>query len=308
MPAYSEEMTIISPTANRDNDTRIRRHIEVLVGIVTHNRHSELKKAIESALQQSYSQCRVVVLDDGSDDETPTLASKYPGVRWLRWESSQGYLAARNYLMLDTDSDFYLSLDDDAWFTGTDEIGIAVQHMEKNPRVAAVAFDILSPDRRTPCPRSSHRLTHMFIGCGHLLRMSAVRECGFYVPAPGRYGAEEVDMCLRLFDRGWEIHYLPGVHIWHDKSAVARDIAGQYRSGVCNDLVLAARRCPFPLVIGVIPFKFLSHIRFAAKSNLTRACWEGLGLFVRRAGDVWRSREPVRTGTYIDWIRLSYKS
>jgi hypothetical protein len=93
--------------------------------------------------------------------------------------------------------------------------------MEMNPKVAAVAFDILSPDRKKATLRSEPRPTHMFIDCGHILRISAVRECGFYVPGPGFYGSEEMDLCLRLLDRNWEIHFLPGVHIWHDKTTVA---------------------------------------------------------------------------------------
>ena len=196
------------------------------MGIVTHNRAGILPKAIQSALSQSYPHVEVVVLDDGSDDGTSELQSDFPAVQWFRWESPRGYLEARNQLMRDSDADFYVSLDDDAWFIDGDEISIAVQHMEMNPRVAAVAFDILSPDCEKPSPRSEPWPTHMFIGCGHILRTSAVRECGFYAPAPGPYGSEEIDLCIRLLDRNWEIHFLPGVHIWHDKTTAARDRRG----------------------------------------------------------------------------------
>jgi len=290
---------------NRENYVATNGSGEVLVGIVTRNRYKVVTKAIESALRQRYSRLRVAVLDDGSEDETPQLRFNYPAVRWTRWERSRGHLEARNFLMRDGEADYYVSLDDDAWFMHGNEISIAMQHMETNPKVGAVAFDILSPDREKASPRMEPRPTRVFIGCGHILRISAVRECGFYVPGPGLYGSEESDLCIRLLDRNWEIHFLPGVHIWHDKTTVARDIAAQHRSGVCNDLAFAARRCPFPLVLGIMPIKVINHVRFAARNHLVRPCLAGLGLFLNCALDVLNSREPVRASTFKEFIRRS---
>jgi GT2 family glycosyltransferase len=281
---------------------------EVLIGIVTHNRGGVLPKAIESALSQRYPRLRVAVLDDGSEDDTPMLRSRYPAVHWNRWERSQGYLEARNYLMRSTNADFYLSLDDDAWFVNGDEISLAVQYLEMNPRVAAAAFDILSPDRQVMTGRSEPGPTHIFIGCGHVLRISAVRECGFYVPGPALYGSEEMDLCLRLLDRNWEIHFLPGVHIWHEKTTLARDIAAQHRSGVSNDLAFAARRCPFPLVLGIMPVKLINQILFSLRNHLLKSCLAGFALFFSRAFDVWRTREPVRARTFLEFIRRAHQT
>jgi GT2 family glycosyltransferase len=209
--------------------------------------------------------------------------------------------------MRESNADFYLSLDDDAWFMNDDEISIAVRHMETNPRIAAAAFDILSPDREKASPRSEPLPTHLFIGCGHLLRTSAVRECGFYVPGPGLYGSEEMDLCIRLLDRNWEIHFLRGVNVWHDKTSLARDSAEQYRSLVSNDLAFAARRCPFPLVLAIMPVKAINHLRFAAANHMLKSYFAGFGLFCSRALQVWRSREPVRTRAFVEFIRRSRK-
>src|ERR1700686_5279446 len=138
MLGSSDQMTISTSVQKRDdNHAGARGFREVLVGIVTRNRCRLLPKAIESSLSQGYQQLLVAVLDDGSDDDTPQLRSKYPAVRWIRWEQSSGYLEARNYLMRDSDADFYFSLADDAWFLNGDEIVIAAQYMEMNPKVAA---------------------------------------------------------------------------------------------------------------------------------------------------------------------------
>ena len=127
----------------------------------------------------------------------------------------------------------------------------------------------------------------------------------FISPAPGVYGSEEKDLCVRLLDQHWDIHLLPGVHIWHDKAMVARDLAAQHRSGVCNDLVFALRRCPAPLVFGVLPVKLLNHVRFSIYHKLGRPCLGGCGLFLRHALKVCKGRAPVRAATFREFIRRS---
>jgi GT2 family glycosyltransferase len=277
----------------------------VLVGIVTHNRAAILPKAIQSALSQTYRLLEVAVLDDGSGDTTPNLKSRFPEVKWNRWESTRGYLEARNHLMRTAKTDYYISLDDDAWFLNGDEIALAVEHLEAHPKVAAVAFDIVDPDHAQVTPRSGYRPTHMFIGCGHVIRLSAARESGYYVHGPGPYGSEEKDLCLRLLDRNWEVHLLPGIHVWHDKTSVARDLPAQHRSGVCNDLTFALRRCPFPLILGILPIKLLSHLWFSAGHRLLKSCLAGISLFCSHSLHVWGSREPVRAETFAEFMRRS---
>lgn len=277
----------------------------VRVGIVTRNRAESLPKAIRSTLAQSYPNTQVVILDDASEDTTPALRSRFPQLEWRRFESSRGYMEGRNELMRTPGADYYISLDDDAWFINGDEIAIAVEYLEENPRVAALAFDILSPDRPHSRLRSTPRPAHIFIGCGHVLRTSAVAAAGFYTACPGAYGSEEKDLCLRLLDQGWDVRLSPGLHVWHDKSPAARDRFAQYRSDVCNDLAFALRRSPLHIAGAMLPMKVLAHLRFALSHRLLTACLEGIGLFSRTAAATWRARQPVRTRTLFEFVRRS---
>lgn len=278
---------------------------QVRVGIVTRDRAAALPRAIRSALSQSYPNTQVVVLDDGSDDTTPALRCEFPLAEWRRFESSRGYIEGRNELMRAAGADYYVSIDDDAWLVNGDEIETAVDYLEENAGVAALAFDILSPDRPHSRPRSVPRPIHMFIGCGHVLRTSAVAAAGFYTASPGTYGSEEKDLCVRLLDRGWDIRLFPGVHVWHDKTVLARNQEAQHRSGVCNDLAFALRRCPLPMLLGIFPIKLFNHIRFSIAHELFEPCIAGIGLFSRHALPVWRAREPVRSRTFREFVRRS---
>ena len=145
----------------------------------------------------------------------------------------------------------------------------------------------------------------MFIGCGHVLRLSVVKDLGGYAEFPGAYGAEEKDFCLRLIDAGYGIIRLDGVHVWHDKASLARELSKQHRSGVCNDLALALRRVPVGLVILVIALKITKHLVFAIRGGLLRACLQGIRDFTFAAPDLWHARRPVRFSSLAQFYRLS---
>jgi GT2 family glycosyltransferase len=271
----------------------------VLVGIATQNRAALLPKALASAQAQDCPGLQIAVIDDGSADATPALRTLHPDVRWERNETTLGYMACRNHLMRTADAEFYVSLDDDAWFLQGDEIAVAVARMRENPWLAAIAFDILSPDRPQVQTRSAPRPCSVFIGCGHLLRLAAVEAAGYYAPTPGTYGSEEKDLSLRLADLGFAIELLPGVHVWHEKAWQGRDWFPLHRSGVCNELVMTLRRCPAPDVLAVMPLKLVSYLGFWLRNpRYLRAGLAGVAAFLRHVGPVWRGRRPVQRATF----------
>jgi GT2 family glycosyltransferase len=275
--------------------------LKVLIGITTHNRADILAKSIQSALDQDYPNKEVAVFDDASTDETPSFQERFPTVRWYREDSNKGYLHARNRMMRETDADVYFSLDDDAWFLEGNEVSIGVDIMRARREVAALAYDILSPDRPEPQTQMKPQKTHVFIGCGHMLRLQAVNEVGYYIPNPGSYGGEEQDLCIRLLDHNHEIEFLPGVHVWHDKSLSARNISAQHVSGVCNDLVFAFRRTPSSILLWLLPAKILSHLRFAIGHNFVKPCLSGIGLFFGSLPALLSTREPVSHSTFQEY-------
>src|SRR5438105_3644473 len=161
-----------------------RDRFTVLIGIVTKDRADILPKSIESALSQRGASINVSVIDDGSKDKTAEIWQRFPSVEWTTWPESRGYVAARNEWMAQAAEEFFVGLDDDAWFIQGDEVAIAHATMMANPRIAAVAFDILSPDRPGHHPRTEMKRVPSFIGCGHMIRLTAAREVGLYAPSP----------------------------------------------------------------------------------------------------------------------------
>jgi glycosyltransferase involved in cell wall biosynthesis len=67
----------------------------VSVIIPCHNQARYLSEAIGSVLTQTYSPIEIVVVDDGSTDDTFEVATRHPEVRCVR-QTNQGLSAARN--------------------------------------------------------------------------------------------------------------------------------------------------------------------------------------------------------------------
>ncbi len=86
-----------SAAADRAENGRIRNVETPFVSVIIpcYNHAHFLPEAIESVLQQSYPHREIIVVDDGSPDNTPEIAARYAGVRCLSQEN-KGLAGARN--------------------------------------------------------------------------------------------------------------------------------------------------------------------------------------------------------------------
>ena len=113
---------ILSPAARpkpaRDVDEVDEVRPLISVVIPTHNRARLLKRAVDSVLQQSYDNFELLVIDDGSTDETADFAAGLddPRLRYLRQPRNMGVAAARNRGMREAKGSLIAFLDsDDVW-------------------------------------------------------------------------------------------------------------------------------------------------------------------------------------------------
>jgi glycosyltransferase involved in cell wall biosynthesis len=84
----------------------------VSVIIPCYNQARFLSEAIESVLDQTYRRFEVIVVDDGSSDNTSEVAARYPSVRCYR-QQNQGLAAARNRGLSQSTGDYLVFLDAD---------------------------------------------------------------------------------------------------------------------------------------------------------------------------------------------------
>jgi glycosyltransferase involved in cell wall biosynthesis len=87
---------------------------KVSVIIPCYNQGKYLSKAIESVVNQTYRQFEIIVVDDGSDDDTKTVAGRYDQVVYI-YQNNQGLAAARNTGIKHCTGSFLVFLDSDDW-------------------------------------------------------------------------------------------------------------------------------------------------------------------------------------------------
>jgi glycosyltransferase involved in cell wall biosynthesis len=129
-----------APSADRDG----RQGVTVVIPCF--DQAHFLAEAIESVLAQTHPDVEVVVVDDGSRDNTVEVAARYPGVRCVRQEN-RGLAAARNTGLEQVETDLVVFLDSDdrllpeALETGVRELAAAPEAV-----LAAGAWRLIGED------------------------------------------------------------------------------------------------------------------------------------------------------------------
>ncbi len=123
-------------------------HCRLSVIIPSYNRAVFLPEAIESVLSQTYPVFEIIVVDDGSTDETKACCDRYPTVQYI-YQSNQGVSAARNTGMRVSKGEYLLFFDsDDRLLPKAVEIG--VNCINAHPEVGFVfgnyIFQSINPD------------------------------------------------------------------------------------------------------------------------------------------------------------------
>jgi glycosyltransferase involved in cell wall biosynthesis len=87
----------------------------VSVIMPTFNRARLLERALRSALNQTYNNLEIIVVDDASSDDTPDVVKTVQDerVRYIRHETNRGGSAARNTGIRNATGEFIAFLDDD---------------------------------------------------------------------------------------------------------------------------------------------------------------------------------------------------
>lgn len=190
----------------------------VTVVIRTYNRQSYLKEALQSALDQTYENLEVVVVDVGSTDDTPNLLRSFGNdIRHYRYHN-RNHLAAMNFAVEKADGEYLLLLDDDdKLFSHTAEKTVAV--VRDNPEISIITGRwrwVLDGEnevllKETPpidCKNMFARLLNgnCVASCGVLVKKQAILAVGGYDES--LTSCIDWDMWLRLAHQGYRFYCL----------------------------------------------------------------------------------------------------
>lgn len=227
--------------------------------IPAYNSAATLQAAIESGLAQTHPPQEILVVDDGSSDDTAVLAEAFgEPVRVVR-KSNGGTASARNLGIAEACGDVVAFLDADDYYLPThlEEIATALR---LQPQLSGVATDAeLRGTGRSwrnsdywpqGAPRDRIDLRTPLIFCALGIRRDVLRNIG---PFDSRFHIlEDVEMRHRLVCAGHELGYVHSpsyVYNIHErsKSQSERAVRGRIELLRINLRYLVARRTPMRL-------------------------------------------------------------
>jgi GT2 family glycosyltransferase len=264
----------------------------------------------------------VIVVDDASDEPISNveLAKKLAPellqrIELVRYEENKGYIPARNEMVQRARTQYILSLDDDAKLFHADTIHKALEILENDPKVGAVALSQADKDGRLladymqPAPVSYNCYAQSFSGYGHILRRDLFLKLGGYKESFWFYG-EEAEYCKRMLDLGFYVIYLPEAKVIHSHSPIGRNELTRLRYGCRNKCFDAIYNEPLPMMLLSIPLRIINYIRWRKiPCEYYNISDEGgikwlLKELTTKFPELWRERRPLKWTTYRKWLTI----
>ena len=274
--------------------------VDATVVITTKDRKEDLRTAVQSAINQT-ANVEVLVIDDGSSDGTSAMIhEEFPEVRLHREEESAGLIVRRNQAAKMAQGDIIVSIDDDAEFSSPHVVEQTLPYFEDS-FVGAVGIPFIDvkrdPDtvkQEAPDDSGLYAL-NSFIGTAHAIRRDLFLDLGGYRDF-FYHQNEEMDLCLRMLDRGKVVMAGHGDHVIHYKSPI-RDHTTLRIYKRRNDLLFSWCNIPGRYLLPHMARKTLSGvlegIRDRRIDNFT-GILRGFGDSLARFGE----RAPVRPQTH----------
>ena len=288
-----------------------------LVTIITptYNRADFLGQAVESVLAQTYSHFELLVIDDGSTDNTRVLMEQYlkdERVRYL-YQENQGQSVARRVALSQARGDFIGFLDSDN-VASPERLEVCIQLLRENPDFDVVYGDVIKIDghgkeiSRKNIKRYSGRLLSYMLrdNCVSMNTALARRDCFKVLDENGinRRVADDYEMWLHISAHHQFLYvpqYLAYYRVMDDQissdktqrfntnEAILRDFlathgdlatSAEARSGWCH---FYARKADYLAGQRRASEAIACYARAIKHDPFTKAPWVGLGRLALRA-------------------------
>ena len=222
----------------------------ISVVICAYNASATLDECLTATCSLDYPDLEVVVVDDGSTDRTAEIARRHPGARLVEVPHG-GLSVARNAGLTAATRPIVAYLDSDAYPSPEWPYYLALG-FGGHGVVGAGGPNVPPPSD----PPGAHRVAHAPGGPVHVLlnddRAEHIPGCNmaFYKPVLELVGGfdpiytsagDDVDLCWRVLDRGYEIGFHPAALVWHHRRPGIRTYLRQQRGYGRAEALVEAR-------------------------------------------------------------------
>lgn len=324
---------------------------KVAVVILSWNGRKFLEQFLPSVVASTYSNLEIVVADNAStDNSVEFIQSNFSSVKIISLEKNFGFAGGYNEALKKVEADYYILLNQDVEVE-PNWIQPLVDLMEKNPKAAACQPKIKGFDQKTHFEYAGaaggfldkygyafcagrifdhveedknqfNTAREIFWASGAclMIRAKLFREFGGFDSSFFAH-MEEIDLCWRMKNSGWQIWYCPGSTVYHvGGGSLPQGNPRKTFLNFRNNLVMLLKNLPASEVWWKIPFRLgLDHVAayralFKGQGKIWLAIFKAHLHFVFRIGFWLKKRNGVkkfktnfnRTGLYRGNITWEY--
>jgi GT2 family glycosyltransferase len=288
----------------------------VVFVVLNTNRREDTLKCLESIARSTYTNHKVIVLDNASTDgSVEAIRSTYPSAETIELGKNEGYAGNNNVgvaAALAEQADWVFVVNEDTVLApdclehlvgvgvGDPRIGILgpMVYHDDEPETIQSAGGCLDHYWQSRHIGANEPDTQQFVepravdwisGCAILVRRPVIEQIGM-LDARFFYYWEEVDWCLRAKENGWRVVHVPRAKVWH--SGVRRiyrpNASVTYYSTRNRFLLLQKHRAP--LLVWIVAWlqtlrtlvSWTVRPKWRGQSDHRRAMWRGTVDFLRQ--------------------------
>lgn len=192
----------------------------VSVIIPTYNREKTICRAIDSVLNQSYKNLEIIIIDDGSTDNTLEKLKKYGSSIRVLNQCHKGANAARNKGIKEAKGEYIAFLDsDDEWLS--DKTNIQMDYLEKSKKqICFCPYQLMDEKERTfPSDYTEsdkyENNINIVLGQGNvigtptlIMKKSVLDDVGYFNES--MQSLQDYELCIRIAKK-YKIGYVPQI-------------------------------------------------------------------------------------------------
>lgn len=228
------------------------RRVKVSVVVATYNGARTLNACLDSLLRLKYPSYEVILVDDGSTDQTPEIAKQFPSVHYIR-QDNLGLSSARNTGIAVATGEIVAFTDDDCradedwlhYLVGdllrSEFVGIGGHNFLPPEDSHVAAAVMVSPGGPAHVMLTDREAEHI-PGCNMAFYKWALDEIGGFDPIYRKAG-DDVDVCWRLQQRNYKIGFSPAGFVWHYRRSTVKAYLKQ-QAGYGEAEALLAQKHP----------------------------------------------------------------